>query len=232
MPSSICWPLFAADHFCADAIFCLRENVGRFLAPEQAALVHPGAEVGRDGDVGRGGDDAVGERRRRPWRGRAGSGRTRPGSIAPRPRARARPGLRSGRRSGCAFRGRCGSARSAPRRPARALSPMPSSGSHSSPSATPIASRSAAIWVGFIRPGVIVLVAGEGQAVALDRPGDEQGRDVVLRRVERLDQRVHAMAAEVAEQRRQRGIVMRLEEGRRRSCRGRLRSASASAAPP
>jgi hypothetical protein len=33
---------------------------------------------------------------------------------------------------------------------------------------------------------VIVLVAGEGQAVALDRPGDEQGRHVVLRRGEGL----------------------------------------------
>ena len=31
-------------------------------AREQAAPVHPGAEIGRDGDVGRGRDDAVGER--------------------------------------------------------------------------------------------------------------------------------------------------------------------------
>ena len=41
--------------------FRLGEYVGDLLAVEQAALVHPGAEVGRDGDVGRSGDDAVGE---------------------------------------------------------------------------------------------------------------------------------------------------------------------------
>ena len=35
---------------------------------------------------------------------------------------------------------------------------------------------------------VIVLVPGERQAMALDRPGDEEGRDVVLRRVEGFDQ--------------------------------------------
>ena len=100
--------------------------------------------------------------------------------------------------------------------PGRALSPTPSSGSHSRPSrnAHRVAQRGDLGRVH--QAGVIVLVAGEGQAVALDRPGDEQGRDVVLRRVERLDQRFHAMAAEVGEQRRQRGVVMRLEERRRR----------------
>ena len=35
------------------------EGVGHRLAREQAAPVHPGAEIGRDGDVGRGGDDAL-----------------------------------------------------------------------------------------------------------------------------------------------------------------------------
>ena len=77
--------------------------------------------------------------------------------------------------------------------------------------------------------GVIVLVAGEGQAEALDRPGDEQGRDVVLRRVERLDQGLHAMAAEVGEQRRERRIVMLLEE--RRSLLAELAPRSAPATP-
>ena len=64
--------------------------------------------------------------------------------------------------------------------------------------------------------GMIVLVAGEGQAEALDRPGDEQGRDVVLRGVERRDQRLHAMAAEVGEQGSKRRVVMLLEERGRR----------------
>ena len=35
------------------------EQVGHLVAGEQAAAVHPGAEIGRDGDVGRGGDDAA-----------------------------------------------------------------------------------------------------------------------------------------------------------------------------
>ena len=42
----------------------------------------------------------------------------------------------------------------------------------------------------------------------LDRPGDEQGRDVVLRRIERFDEQFHAMAAEVAEQGRECRIVI------------------------
>ena len=61
---------------------------------------------------------------------------------------------------------------------------------------------------------MIILVAGEGQAEALDRPGDEQGRHIVLRRVESFDQRVHTMAAEVAHQRAQRFIVMGFQERR------------------
>jgi hypothetical protein len=38
------------------------EDVGEPLAAEEAALVHPGSEVGRDGHVRRGGDDSVRER--------------------------------------------------------------------------------------------------------------------------------------------------------------------------
>jgi hypothetical protein len=63
------------------------------------------------------------------------------------------------------------------------------------------------------QPRVIVLVTGEGQAEALDRPGDEQGGDVVLGRVERFDERFHAMAAEVGEQRRERLVVIVFDEG-------------------
>ena len=62
--------------------------------------------------------------------------------------------------------------------------------------------------------GVIVLVAGKGQAEALDRPGDEQGRDVVLRGIERFDQRLHAVAAEVGKQLRQRIVGIFLQERR------------------
>src|SRR5262245_9369287 len=37
------------------------ERVGHLLAREQAAPVDPSAEIGRDGDVGRGGDHALGD---------------------------------------------------------------------------------------------------------------------------------------------------------------------------
>ena len=73
---------------------------------------------------------------------------------------------------------------------------------------------------------MIVLVAGEGQAEALDRPGDEQGRDIVLRGVESLDQRFHAMAAEIGEQRGERIVVMGLR-GTPRPLPSRPRSACA-----
>ena len=59
---------------------------------------------------------------------------------------------------------------------------------------------------------MIVLVAGEREAEPLDRPRDEERRNIVLRRVERLDQRLHAMAAKIGEQRGERGIVMLFEE--------------------
>ena len=93
---------------------------------------------------------------------------------------------------------------------ARRAAPIPG------PRATPIAVAQRGHLRRVHQAGVIVLVAGEGQAEALDRPGDEQGRHVVLRGVERLDQDLHAMAAEVGHQRGQRVVVMGLEEGRRR----------------
>ena len=139
MPSSMCWPLICRRPFLRGGNLCLGENVGHFAPLEQAALVHPGAEVGRDGDVGRGGDDAVGKRRRRTWRGRAGCGRTRPGSIAPRPAGAGMAGIatvpKSRSRFSRAMRLRSISAST----PARALPPIPASGSHSWPSAMPIA---------------------------------------------------------------------------------------------
>jgi hypothetical protein len=59
MPSSICWPCLSPTTFAPMQSLPARKR--RHFAAEQAALVDPGAEVGRDGDVGRGGDDAVGE---------------------------------------------------------------------------------------------------------------------------------------------------------------------------
>ena len=90
--------------------------------------------------------------------------------------------------------------------PGRALAPMPARG----PLVAFGYAHRVAQRVGLRRvhqARVIVLVAGKGQAEALDGPRHEQGRDVVLRGVERLDQRFHAMAAEVAHQRAERLVV-------------------------
>ena len=152
-PSSMCWPLLVARPFLRRRNLCLGENVGDFPAAEQAALVDPGAEIGRNGDVGRGGDDPVGE----IAAGLADrSSRMRPNAAwvdCSSPAGAAMVG-HVDRAEGAAalVAARCGCVRSAFRPPARALSPMPSSGSHSWPSRTPMASRSAAICVGFISP--------------------------------------------------------------------------------
>ena len=52
---------FGRAPFLRRGNFRLREYVRGVTSAEQRALVHPGAKVGRHGDVGRGGDDAVGE---------------------------------------------------------------------------------------------------------------------------------------------------------------------------
>ena len=192
---------------------CLGEDVGHVAAAEQAALVDPGAEVGRDGDVGRGGDDPVGEvaaglrqveqdAAERGLRRLLVAGRG--GDRGDRDVAEAARALVAGDAAALEQRLDAG-----PRIVADAFERLPFLAlAH----AHRLAQRG---HLGRVhQAGVIVLVAGEGQAEALDRPGDEQGRDVVLRGVERLDQRLHAMAAEVGEQRRERGVVMLLEEGR------------------
>ena len=53
------------------------------------------------------------------------------------------------------------------------------------------------------QPGVIVLVAGERQAEALDRIGDEDGRAVMVDRLERFDQARQVMPAEIGHQTRE-----------------------------
>ena len=114
-----------------------------------------------------------------------------------------------------ASRGRCGCARAAPRTPGRALSPMLSSGSHSRPFGNAHRFAPGGHLRRVHQARVIVLVAGEGQSLSLDRPGDEQGGNVVLRRVERFDERLHAMAAKVGEQGGEGCVVIGLEERRR-----------------
>ena len=129
------------------------EGVGHGLAREQAAPVHPGAEIGRDGDVRRGGDDAprevavaaadfveqraeAGLRRHRRLDGRpARSPARRSPARSSRRALPAANGTRS--RKLCNFSG--GSAR-------------PSNLSHSWPGRTAIALRNTSICAGVIRP--------------------------------------------------------------------------------
>jgi hypothetical protein len=78
--------------------------------------------------------------------------------------------------------------------------------------------------------GMIVLVAGEGQPVALDRVDDEEGRHVVLRRVERLGEAGEIVAGEVGHQRRERVVVAASSSGLVSGAS--LSSRSRQAAPP
>ena len=63
------------------------------------------------------------------------------------------------------------------------------------------------------QPGVIVLVAGEGQAIALDRVSDEAGRLIVGDAVKGVEHRAHVVPGEVGHQPPQGLIVMLVEDG-------------------
>ena len=60
--------------------------------------------------------------------------------------------------------------------------------------------------------GVIVLVAGEREAPALDRVGDEASRPVVRDLIERVENRLDVVAAEIGHQIGQSGVVRSLEK--------------------
>jgi hypothetical protein len=62
------------------------------------------------------------------------------------------------------------------------------------------------------QPGVVVLVPGKGQAVALDRVGDKAGRPVVLDGVEGGEDRVQVVAGEVGHQPLQCRVVVAVED--------------------
>ena len=126
-------------------------------------------------------------------------------------------------------------ARTAPRRgtrPARSGGmSRPANFSHSAPSGTAIALLERRHLLRVHQPGMVVLVAGEGQAVALDRVGDKAGRLVVGDGVERVEHRAQIVPGEVGHQPRQR----RRRRARRgwRGCRdgGSGRAADARASP-
>ena len=151
------------------------EHIGEFAAGKEMAAIDPGAEIGRDGDVGRGGDDAarhvavgLGDERRGSCRRRSGS-RSAPVPTNCGPMvATARRGVaaagggveRDGGEEGFERGGRL---------------PRPSKRSHSWPGRMfMIVAQRIDLGAGHLA-GVIVLVAGERRAPALDGVGDEDG---------------------------------------------------------
>ena len=69
---------------------------------------------------------------------------------------------------------------------------------------------------------VIILVACERQAHALDRVSDEAVRQIVAHLIERLDDELHVVPGEIGHERVERGIVMRLEQARDAGLRGKI----------
>ena len=61
MPSSMCWPFGENSQLKVEGMRSLLNVSAIACAREQAAAVDPGAEIGRDRDVRRGGDDALRE---------------------------------------------------------------------------------------------------------------------------------------------------------------------------
>ena len=82
------------------------------------------------------------------------------------------------------------------------------------------------------QPGMVVLVAGERQAHALDRVGDEAGRLVAvgLGGAQRLDHRLDVVAAEIGHQRAQFVVRQRIDD-RARLASARGRPAAPAATP-
>ena len=191
------------------------ERVGAVVAREQAALVHEPAQIGRDGDVGRGGEDGVGEF--------AAGARQIVQHLAERhlrrlPPRRLREGFAARHRdprrlvpAGCVRRQRRGVEEAAilVRRPRHALEEIPL-----------VAFRDAHAGAELLhlplghQAGVVVLVTLERQADALDGVGDEQTRTVVGDGVEHFDQPLEIVAPEVGHQQAERGVVAPLQQGR------------------
>ena len=187
------------------------KQIGELLPSKQTSLVHERAEIGRYGDVGRGRHDPVGERA-------AGLGEIEQDAaerglgrllITARHRDRGHLGDMPGPRRFLA-----GDPRPIGERPRRlrAVAAEPRPGRPFLALGDPHGIAKRGDLAGVHQPGMIVLVAGEGEAEALDRIGDEQSRHVVLRLIERVGQRFQAMAAEIGHQRGERIVVARVED--------------------
>ncbi len=194
----------------------LAEFVGLFGAGKQPAPVHPAAEIGGDRDVGRCGDDALRQRRVAARQLAQHQAET---LLSRHPRRR---------RERQAVR----------HRDLRRLQPPPSLACErhigeellqhrrrqiQSLELVPLMPRTNLLRraPGFHladghQAGMVVLVALERQADALDSVGDETDRPIVVDGLEGIDQRLHIMAAEVRHQRQQFGVGALLDQTRHR----------------
>ena len=191
MPSSMCWPLRRKIPGVGRGNALALEGVRHLLAREQAAPVHPGAEIGRDGHVGRCRDDAVGELGLAAGELVEDQPEALPASTSTACLATAiAPARRwaAPRAGACSWRGtapRRGTSASVRGRDRSAPRTCPIRG----PAASSLTSREAFHLRRRHQAGVVVLVAGERQAEALDRVGDETDRAVVLDASEGIEQR-------------------------------------------
>ena len=210
MPSSICWPSGANSHLAVEGNVVGLEGVGARLPRKQLAPVDPRPEIGGAGDIGGGGDDprrqlAVGlgqivedfaERhlRRDLAVGRdcdLGRGDHMVGITPPAAREERRPVKERLKRFGIVDRGE--------------LLPLLALG-HAHV-ALPLG------HLGLVhQPAVIVLVAGDRRAPALDRVGEETDRAVMIDRGEGVGHGRDAIAAEIFHQFRQLPVGTRLDE--------------------
>ena len=199
MPSSMCWPFLFPLHFWADAIFAFAKTSGislRRKSPRWFTQAPRLVETVTSGEVvtirsARSPPCFERSSRMRPkaacvdCSSPAGAGMAGTATL-PKLRVTFLPSdaatLENGFDTG-------------PRIVAQAFERLPLLGLRARPST----SRSAGQLGRIHQAGVIVLVPREGQSVALDRPCDEQCRDVVLSGIECLGERLHAMTAEVRE---------------------------------
>ena len=182
MPSSKCWPFGENSQVKVDGMRSALKVSASSRAGIEAAAVHPGPEVGRDGNVRRRRHDAVGERA-------AGAGDLvqdlaephlrgdRLAAVVRQPQLLGnRHGCRGQRRRPAAKNGADATARS--RRNDRPRPPMYRTrgprGCRGRPEPGDLRRRHQA--------GVVVLVAGERQAAPLDGVGEEEDRAVVAGR--------------------------------------------------
>ena len=218
MPSSMCWPLGENSQLKVEAMRSLLNVSAIDFAREQPAPVHPGSEIGRDRDVGRGGDDAgrkLGLLLAELVEQRAEAGLRRHGRLdgdreVVRHVDRAAPGA-GARRARRTARGRDRPCSSVGRRgePLELVPFVARPDVHGGAEAVHLLRRHQA--------GVVVLVAGEGEAEALDGVADETGRPVVVDRAERLDQRGQVMPGEIGHQARKLVVGARLDQLRHRA---------------